>query len=143
MAFRTSEGQKEFCVVVISSKRCVEQMVSTTSSSKVTCCDACRNIIVDVKRKCQMVKCWHFHHVDGIALVDNIDISSSHGIVMQTSVAHRKAVLRRCLFSSANAAQQRHNFAFVPVDGLSEGRPVATAGCRVSGKHEKNVTQNQ
>jgi hypothetical protein len=121
----------------------VKQTACTTSSSKITCRYACRNIIVDVKRKCQIVKCWHFRHVDGIALVDNIDASSSHGIVMQTSAARRRAVLRKCSFSSANAAQQRHDFALVPVDGLFEGGPVATAENRVSGKHENNVTQNQ
>jgi hypothetical protein len=38
------------------------------------------------------------------------------------------------LFCSANAAQQRHNVAFVLVDGAFEGGVAITAGRRVSGK---------
>jgi hypothetical protein len=49
---------------------------------------------------------------------------------------------KRSIFS-ADAAQQRHNVAFVPVDGVFEGGRAVPAGRQVMGKHENNTTQNQ
>jgi hypothetical protein len=73
--------------------------------------------------------CWNL-----IASIYGIATSSSYSIVVQSSVVCRRAVARkkRSLFS-ANAAQQRHNFAFVLVDGHFEGVVAVTAGRRVSG----------
>ena len=47
------------------------------------------------------------------------------------------------LLLRANAAQQRHNVAFVLDDGAFEGGAAVPEGGRVGGMHEKNTTQNQ
>jgi hypothetical protein len=54
--------------------------------------------------------------------------------------------MKRRLFCSANAAQQRRNAGFVSVDGTFQRCAAATAGRRLSRKHENNTThtkQNQ
>ncbi len=50
---------------------------------------------------------------------------------------------KQLLLRSANFAQQRHNVAFVPVDGHFEGGAAVTAGRRVSSNHENNTTKIQ
>jgi hypothetical protein len=83
-----------------------------------------------------------FSHAVGIASTNDVAITSSHSIVMQSRVVRRRAVARKKrLFGSANAAQQRHNFAFVLVDGQFEGGVAVTAGKRLSRKHENNAMQ--